>query len=35
MEFRITEIHEITAPTDWGAVAAIGAGVVVGILLCD
>lgn len=35
MEFRIAEINEITAPTDWGAVAAIGAGVAVGILLCD
>lgn len=35
MEFRITEINEITAPADWKAYAAIGAGVVVGVLFCD
>ena len=35
MEFKITEITEVTAAVDWKAVGAIGAGVVVGIALCD
>ncbi|MDF2587351.1 MAG: hypothetical protein K0S41_1193 [Anaerocolumna sp.] len=34
-EFNITEIEEVTAPVDWAAVAAVGAGVVVGVILCD
>ena len=36
MEFKFNELNDVTAAeTDWGAVAAIGAGVVVGILICD
>ena len=34
-EFNMNEISEVTAPVDWGAVAAVGGGVLVGVLLCD
>lgn len=34
-EFNMSEISEVTAPVDWGAVAAVGGGVLVGVLLCD
>lgn len=35
MEFRINELNDVTAAVDWTAVGAVGAGVVVGILICD
>lgn len=35
MEFKISELNEVTAAADWAALGAIGAGVVVGIICCD
>ncbi len=35
MEFKITELNDVTAAVDWKAVGAIGAGVVAGVLICD
>ena len=35
MDFKISEINDVTAAVDVGAVVAIGAGVLVGIALCD